>query len=240
MSEKELRSGIRIIQKTGAPSPSKHAEQGEAGGSGLAPSSDALAKWAQDMKSGISPIKRNLSGPSTPRSNRILSDTSSPITPSRSGLRDRSSIKEKRVFDPSPLTTPTKSRKLSATSTPSGSTLKKSNPFQNTTPQKEQSKDIHQASQSSINANIITNKPITPSKRTQIATLSRPKHREPIYPVSFGFDVIGKDEERWSEEKALKRIQRCIDALEKMKKEGKTEPWKTTKPGEYESIRIEF
>ena len=58
--------------------------------------------------------------------------------------------------------------------------------------------------------------------------------------MSFGFDLVGTDEEKWSEFKALKRIKRCIDALEKMKKEGKTDPWTTTMPGEHESVRIEL
>ena len=230
-SEKELQPGIQIINK--APSSSSRREgQLEGSGSVMAPSTDLLAKWAQDMKSGISPVKRNLSGPSTPRSNRILSDTSSPITPSRSGLRDRSSIKEKRVFDPSPIATPTKARKLSANSTPSLSPLKRTTVSQNT-PQRVES-------QSSSKRNEEANRLNATSKTTPIARLAQVTRREPIYPVSFGFDLVGTDEEKWSEFKALKRIKRCIDALEKMKKEGKTDPWTTTMPGEHESVRIEL
>ncbi|MCO5589705.1 hypothetical protein L7F22_043673 [Adiantum nelumboides] len=234
-SEKELQPGIQIISKASSSS-NRREGQAEGSGSAIAPSSDLLAKWAQDMKSGISPVKRNLSGPSTPRSNRILSDTSSPVTPSRSGLRDRSSIKEKHVFDPSPVATPTKVRKLSAASTPSSSPLKRAVTSQNT-PQKDSSR---LPSQSSSIINEDANRVKTNSHTTPIARFSRVARREPIYPVSLGFDVVGKDEERWSETKALRKIQRCIDALEKMKKDGKTDSWTTATPGELESVRIEF
>lgn len=188
------------------------------------------------MKSGISPIKRNLSGPSTPRSNRIISDTSSPITPSRSGLRDRSSIKEKRVFDPSPVVTPNKVRKVSAASTPSSSPLKRVTLSQNT-PQRDYNNAPSQSS-SKINEDASVIK--TMAHTTPISRLAQVTRREPVYPVSLGFDIIGKDEEKWSESKALKRIQKCIDALEKMKKGGNTDPWTTTRPGELESVRIEL